>query len=62
VREAPDAIWAIHDAYFSTEPEDWVAFMARLQYLAEIHVGSAMRRSQAEEDAAFSKVAKQIES
>ena len=61
MREAPDAVWAIHDAHFATEPEDWVAFMARLQYLAEMRIGIPTRQAQAAEDAAFDKVAKGIE-
>ena len=59
--EAPDAVWAIHDAHYATEPEDWIAFMARLQYLSEMRVGKLVRREQAREDAAFAKAGKGIE-
>lgn len=60
VVNAPDAVRAIHDAHFATEPPDWTAYMARLQYLSEKYVGSTMRREQANDDAAFDKVAKRI--
>lgn len=53
-QEAPDAVRAIHDAHYASEPPDWVAYMARLQYLAEMHVGSRIRAEAAREDAAFS--------
>ena len=48
----PDAVWAIHDRYYHTEPADWVAFMHRLQLLAEEHIGTHIRRAGAAEDAA----------
>jgi len=45
-------VWAIHDRYYHTEPADWVAFMHRLQLLAEEHIGTHIRRAGAAEDAA----------
>lgn len=59
VTQAPDAVRAIHDATFATEPPDWTAYMARLQYLSEMRVGVTIRRAEAVEDAAFKKVGEQ---
>lgn len=44
---------AIHDRYYATPPSDWSEYRWRLQMLSEEHVGSAVRRGGAAEDAAW---------
>lgn len=52
-------MWAIHDRYFASRPPDWPSLTHRLQLIAEETVGSALRREQAKEDAAFNRAKQQ---
>jgi hypothetical protein len=51
---------AIHDAHYATPAPDWPSLCYRLQYLAEMRVGTRVRQSQAQVDAAFDRVANEI--
>ena len=51
---------AIHDAHYATPAPDWTSLCYRLQYIAEMRVGTRVRRAQAQEDAAFARVAQNI--
>lgn len=48
---------AIHDLHYATPPKDWEDYRWRLQVIAELGVGRAMRKHQAAEDAAFARAA-----
>lgn len=48
---------AIHDAHYATPAPDWTSLVYRLQYLAEMRVGTRVREAQASEDAAFARAA-----
>lgn len=51
---------AIHDAHYATPAPDWPSLCYRLQYLAEMRLGTRVRAAQAQEDAAFAQAAQAL--
>jgi hypothetical protein len=56
--QAPDALMAIHDHFYSTPPKSVTDLRWRLQVLAEIGVGRLVRRELSQEDAAAAEMAR----
>lgn len=56
LKEAPEAVKAIHDRYYATAPGSYDELRWRLQLIAEEEVGHRMRSAKASEDTAAARL------